>query len=244
LAIPSLDGIGQASLKVPYVHTHDIVPIGNTRITLFCLSVRCYSKGRPDVLSEINGIDGIMHYALDQLKFRSDHIVLFAWSIGGYAACWTSAHYPNIRGLLLDATFDDILPLAKQRMPTCLSGLVETTIRQYFNLNNVNWLRSYDGPFYVIRRTRDQVVSLANNRLMTNRANEILFDILVHRYPYIYHDERTKCLLRQTISSIEDDRTILQVKHAIDIKQLDMQMRAYRTLHPIVTYPCRFGSSM
>ena len=52
-----------------------------------------------------------------KLHFPLNNIVIFAWSIGGYSACWTAVHYPDIQGLILDAIFDDVLPLAQRRMP-------------------------------------------------------------------------------------------------------------------------------
>lgn len=73
--------------------------------------------------------------------------------------------YPEIKAVVLDASFDDLLPLAFKVMPDswsesnrdlqlcpaafaqplncrcCLSGpLVQYTVRQYMNLNNVEQL--------------------------------------------------------------------------------------------------------
>ena len=37
-----------------------------------------------------------MQYAIHQLGFQPDCIILFAWSIGGYAASWAAVNYPDV----------------------------------------------------------------------------------------------------------------------------------------------------
>lgn len=39
------------------------------------------------------------------------------WSIGGYSAAAAAALYPGLRGVLLDASFATILPMARVAMP-------------------------------------------------------------------------------------------------------------------------------
>ncbi|CAF4207227.1 unnamed protein product, partial [Rotaria sordida] len=90
-----------------------------------------------------------MRYAIEELHFSVNNIVVFAWSIGGYSACWTAVHYQDIRGLILDAVFDDVLPLAQRQMPSFASKFVEKAIRYYLDLNNIQLLKLYNGPFYL-----------------------------------------------------------------------------------------------
>lgn len=52
-----------------------------------------------------------MQFAIHKLGFMPDNIVLFGWSIGGYSSLLGATLYPEIRGLILDATFDDVLQL-------------------------------------------------------------------------------------------------------------------------------------
>lgn len=40
----------------------------------------------------------------------------------------------DVKAVILDATFDDVQPLAAARMPKWLSGVVEYAIRNYLNL--------------------------------------------------------------------------------------------------------------
>jgi pimeloyl-ACP methyl ester carboxylesterase len=76
-----------------------------------------------------------MRYAIEKLQFSINNIIIFAWSIGGYSACWTAVNYQDIHGLILDAIFDDVLPLAQRQMPKLTSKFVEKTIRYYLDLN-------------------------------------------------------------------------------------------------------------
>ena len=177
-----------------------------------------------------------MHYALEQLGFPAERIVLFAWSIGGFAACWTGVHYPDIRGLVLDAIFDDVLSLAQRRMPEFASNFVEKTVRYFLDLNNLQLLRLYQGPFYLIRRTKDEIISLIPGQLDTNRANEIIFGVLSFRYPCIYHNTQMLTLLRDCICADAEAKTPL-----LNEDELQFQMETYRKEHPVASYPCQFG---
>lgn len=41
-----------------------------------------------------------------------------------------------------------------------IDGLVETVIREYFDLDNAKWLKEYHGPVRLIRRTQDEMIAL------------------------------------------------------------------------------------
>lgn len=58
-----------------------------------------------------------MQYAIEELGFPVNKIFIYAWSIGGYPAVCGAKVYPQIGGMVLDATFDDIVPLAQTKMP-------------------------------------------------------------------------------------------------------------------------------
>lgn len=153
------------------------------------------STGEPLPNQELHAIDAVMHYAMDHLKFPESSILIFAWSIGGFPASWVAASYPDIAGIVLDATFDDLLPLAHARMPKQLTTLVTHVVRHYLNLNIADLLCHYHGPILLIRRTLDEILSIegANNRLV-NRGDFLLKRILMHRYPLIV-DKETLSLL-------------------------------------------------
>ena len=47
---------------------------------------------------------------------------------------------------ILDATFDDLLPLAVPRMPASMSGIVSRAVEKFINLNVSYQLNQYSGP--------------------------------------------------------------------------------------------------
>jgi hypothetical protein len=91
-------------------------------------------------------IDVVMQYAVHELHFHPQDIIIHAWyvhlycnynctnklcrSIGGFTATWASMQYADLGGLVLDATFDDVCPLAEGVMPASVRPLVTATIRR------------------------------------------------------------------------------------------------------------------
>ena len=65
----------------------------------------------------------------------------------------------KIRGLVLDATFDHVLPLAELRMPAFMQGLVRATVSSHFDLCNARLTASYRGPITVVRRRDDDIIA-------------------------------------------------------------------------------------
>ncbi|XP_011495273.1 PREDICTED: abhydrolase domain-containing protein 16A [Ceratosolen solmsi marchali] len=144
------------------------------------------STGLPFPDQEENAIDCVMKFAINKLGFPENKIILNGWSIGGYTASWAAMNYPYIHSLLLDATFDDILPLALARMPTSIEPLVRNVIRNYFNLNISAQLNRYDGRVLIIRRTDDEMICVPDNCLAGNRSNKLLEKLLSRRYPNLF----------------------------------------------------------
>lgn len=100
-----------------------------------------------------------MQFAIHKLGFQPENILLFGWSIGGYSTLVAAAQYPDVRGVVLDATFDDLWKLVVPRTPSIISGIMDVAIRQYANLNNTDLISHYDGPVLLIRRTDDEVIA-------------------------------------------------------------------------------------
>ncbi|VDN05211.1 unnamed protein product [Thelazia callipaeda] len=151
------------------------------------------SNGMPTPEQTTSSIDAVMQYALHKLGFSEEQIVIYAWSIGGFPATWAAANYPNIKALILDATFDDLLPLAQAKMPKSWAFLVEFIVRTYFDLPVALQLASYQGPVILIRRTQDEMIvtikGTDEERLPTNRANNLLKSLLRSRYPKLVDNE-------------------------------------------------------
>ena len=74
------------------------------------------SSGQPYPDQLTSAADAVMQYAFS-LGFKTENIILASWSIGGFTISWMTNHYPDVRGAILDACFDDVVPLAQQQMP-------------------------------------------------------------------------------------------------------------------------------
>ncbi|KFD67171.1 hypothetical protein M514_11701 [Trichuris suis] len=157
-----------------------------------------HSTGMPWPEEEQAAIDVVMQFALSS-GFKEENIVILAWSIGAYPATWAAMHYPNIKGLFLDATFDDLLPLALTLFPGGLSGIVERTVRNYMNLNIANQLNCYSGPVTIVRRNRDEILSTnkdsTSSQLESIRTNDLIVSFLTHRYPLIFDEDFVELLI-------------------------------------------------
>ncbi|ODN04784.1 Abhydrolase domain-containing protein 16A [Orchesella cincta] len=137
--------------------------------------------GVPYPTSELTGVLGVMDYATQVLGFKESSIIVYGWSIGGFPATYLASRFPRLKGLILDATFDDILPLAVPRMPEFMTPLVISTIRNHVNLLNTANLENYTGPLRVIRRTEDEIIADPPGVLNGNRGNGLLIDVVVKR---------------------------------------------------------------
>nr|XP_021511549.1 protein ABHD16A [Meriones unguiculatus] len=75
------------------------------------------STGVPFPQNEANAMDVVVQFAIHRLGFQPQDIAIYAWSIGGFTATWAAMSYPDISAVILDASFDDLVPLALKVMP-------------------------------------------------------------------------------------------------------------------------------
>jgi len=141
------------------------------------------STGNPYPDQETKAVDAVMQFAINKLGFKVENIVVSGWSIGGYTSTWLAMNYPDIKGLVLDATFDDLLPLAVPRMPASMSGLVTRAVKNHINLNVREQLEKYPGPVRLFRRAHDEMICTSPGELWSNRGNNLLISVLSSRYP-------------------------------------------------------------
>ncbi|XP_040179443.1 phosphatidylserine lipase ABHD16A [Rana temporaria] len=148
------------------------------------------STGVPFPQNEANAMDVVVQYALYRLGFKMQDITVYAWSIGGFTATWACMSYPDISALVLDASFDDLVPLALKVMPESWRGLVTRTVRKYLNLNNAEQLCRFQGPVLLIRRTNDEIITTTTPEdVASNRGNNLLLSLLQSRYPNVMTEE-------------------------------------------------------
>ncbi|TNN07587.1 Protein ABHD16A [Schistosoma japonicum] len=148
------------------------------------------STGLPFPEKEQNAVEACFLFAVHQLNFQPSQIYVLGWSIGGYTASWIAMNYPDIAGLILDATFDNIDELSKRIAPPIFTPVLDFTVKEYLDLNNLSHVINYDGPVLIIRRSDDEVITTGENHSRaTNRGNNLLIGLLKHRFPYLMTTE-------------------------------------------------------
>lgn len=193
------------------------------------------STGSPFPEQERNAVDAVMQFAIHSLGFKPENIIILGWSIGGYTSTWVAMNYPDIQGLILDATFDDLEPLAIPRMPNFMAGIVKHAVNNYINLNIGEQLCNYPGPVTIVRRLRDEMITTSMLELDTNRGNHLLMKMLENRYPNLCSSDSKSSLysvLSQPILSFQ-----------VDLDQQDKIYHDYvKDTSP--SFPCSIGKDM
>ncbi|ESO10188.1 hypothetical protein HELRODRAFT_185319 [Helobdella robusta] len=198
------------------------------------------STGLPLPDQEQNAIDAVMQYSINVLGFQPPDIILFAWSIGGYTASWAAMNYPDVKCVILDATFDHILPLARARMPPSWSVLINLVIPNHLNLNNAELLCNYPGKLAIIRRTKDEMISISDsNMLASNRGNVLLQRILSYRYPNLI-DTHTEDSLERWFSADKNEQNVIW--KSLDISE-EICLEAFKQDEPIA-FPSPIGEEL
>ncbi|GMT19687.1 hypothetical protein PFISCL1PPCAC_10984, partial [Pristionchus fissidentatus] len=145
------------------------------------------STGAPFPEQTLSSADAVWQYATEVLGYKEEEIVVFGWSIGGFPSTWLAANHPKIKGLVLDATFDDLLPLAEFRMPAFASSIVKVAVRDFLNLDIAGQLSKYAGPVRLIRRLQEEILitdesGTEEEKRSSNRANALLKRLLQQRH--------------------------------------------------------------
>lgn len=201
------------------------------------------STGTPFPEQEKSSIDTVMQFAINQLGFPVEKIVLFAWSIGGYTASYAAMMYPDVKGLIVDATFDDILPLAVARMPVSWRPLIVRTIRDYFNLVIVDHVTNYSGPVLVYRRTSDEVISTDDRApLRSNRGNDLLLKVLQHRYPNLFSSDSIQ-VVKEWLYADKQQRAMILSARNVEELSCEMVISSYLNEHS-ASLPMMIGEDM
>lgn len=178
------------------------------------------STGTPFPDQILNGMDAVIQFALSK-GFHYDQIILFGWSIGGFPSTWAAANYPQIKGLILDATFDDVLPLAITHMPSFADKVVKVAIGEQFNLNVAVQLAKYHGPVHIIRRYNDEIITTFQGpddarMRRENRGNFLLAKFLQSRFPKILKNNEDFNAVLDYVNSGEHERENL-VRNAMRV---------------------------
>uniref|UniRef100_A0A671SW61 Uncharacterized protein n=1 Tax=Sinocyclocheilus anshuiensis TaxID=1608454 RepID=A0A671SW61_9TELE len=187
------------------------------------------STGVPFPQNEANAMDVVIQFAVHKLGFQLSDIIVYAWSIGGFTASWAVMSYPEIRALVLDASFDDLLPLALKVMPESWRPLVTHTVRQYMNLNNDEQLcKLYElhlNTFALISGTRDQ----GPEDIMSNRGNDLLLKLLQYRYPKVMTEDALRAVRQWLAAGTQIEEESVYTGYEVDDDWCLSVLQSYQT---------------
>ena len=202
------------------------------------------STGLPFPDQVVSAADTVMKFAIDKLKFKTEDIVIFAWSIGGYPSSWLAQQYPDIHGLILDATFDDVVPLAVSKMPCSWKPMVVNTVRKYFNLNISENLSFYNGPVLIIRRLKDEIIhTIETDPIKTNRANDLLIKLLETRFPNLLTDENPMYTLLDFLSGDPEHQQRVLRNNMVHDSVCHATLISYVEAKGQYSYPVEIGAA-
>uniref|UniRef100_A0A8C7NLY1 Abhydrolase domain containing 16A, phospholipase n=1 Tax=Oncorhynchus mykiss TaxID=8022 RepID=A0A8C7NLY1_ONCMY len=202
------------------------------------------STGVPFPQNEANAMDVVIQFAVHKLGFQLSEIVVYAWSIGGFTASWAVMSYPEIQALVLDASFDDLLPLALKVMPDSWRPLVTHTVRQYMNLNSADQLCKYQGPVLLIRRTKDEIITTTGPEdIMSNRGNNLLLKLLQFRYPQVMTDDGVRAIRAWLAASNHVEEAAVYSSYEVDDDWCVSVLQSYKTERDVF-FPWSVGEDM
>ncbi|XP_047651075.1 phosphatidylserine lipase ABHD16A isoform X4 [Phacochoerus africanus] len=202
------------------------------------------STGVPFPQNEANAMDVVVQFAIHRLGFQPQDIIIYAWSIGGFTATWAAMSYPDISAVILDASFDDLVPLALKVMPDSWRGLVTRTVRQHLNLNNAEQLCRYQGPVLLIRRTKDEIITTTvPEDVMSNRGNDLLLKLLQHRYPRVMAEEGLRVVRQWLEASSQLEEASIYSRWEVEEDWCLSVLRSYQAEHG-PEFPWSVGEDM
>lgn len=166
------------------------------------------SSGTPYYDQICDAAEGIMTLAKN-LGFEPEQIVVYGWSIGGFATSFIAANY-KVKGVVLDATFDSLVPLANSVTCGFAPNLTKFAVGYYFNMNLPKLLRRYPGPITFLRRRHDEIIitdhSNPENSTRSNRINFLFKEFLADRYSYLQWNSSDKNIVDEWLDLDEHER--------------------------------------
>uniref|UniRef100_A0A4W5PMN4 Abhydrolase domain containing 16A, phospholipase n=1 Tax=Hucho hucho TaxID=62062 RepID=A0A4W5PMN4_9TELE len=202
------------------------------------------STGVPFPQNEANAMDVVIQFAVHKLGFQLSDIVVYAWSIGGFTASWAVMSYPEIQALVLDASFDDLLPLALKVMPDSWSCLTYGRFCVFCDLNTHEFFLRYQGPVLLIRRTKDEIITTTGPEdIMSNRGNNLLLKLLQFRYPKVMTDDGVRAIRAWLAASNHVEEAAVYSSYEVDDDWCVSVLQSYKT-EGDVFFPWSVGEDM
>uniref|UniRef100_A0A8C1WDA3 Protein ABHD16A-like n=1 Tax=Cyprinus carpio TaxID=7962 RepID=A0A8C1WDA3_CYPCA len=197
------------------------------------------STGVPFPQNEANAMDVVIQFAVHKLGFQLSDIIVYAWSIGGFTASWAVMSYPEIRALVLDASFDDLLPLALKVMPDSWSKL-SPLFHDLFNSKSMK----ISGPVLLIRRTKDEIITTTGPEDITsNRGNDLLLKLLQYRYPKVMTEDAIRAVRQWLAAGTQIEEESVYMGYEVDDDWCLSVLQSYQTDRETL-FPWSVGEDM
>lgn len=59
-----------------------------------------YQQGKPYIEQEQNAAETVIEFAIHHLRFSPKSIILYGWSIGGFASTYLAKKYPDVHAVV------------------------------------------------------------------------------------------------------------------------------------------------
>jgi hypothetical protein len=135
-------------------------------------------------------------------------------------------NYPDMYGMILDSTFDTLDVVAAYRCSSLPSFLVRGICNYIAYINVAKQLALYHGPLRIVRRTRDEMMSVERDMIDTNRTSHLLLYVLTRRYPNLVDDHQALDTLKAYLGSRETQKEAILHRFAIDSAELGAAVRS------------------
>eukprot|EP00127_Corallochytrium_limacisporum_P005851 Clim_evm16s213 gene=Clim_evmTU16s213 len=173
------------------------------------------SGGQPNPSTERAAIEAVLYYAQHALDWDVGQIKVYAWSIGGFPAAHAANVFPDLHSVILDATFDSVVPLAVSKLPPSASSLTQGVLEEYFHLEVSSQLAKFPGPVLIVRRAFDEMMVTTPGDVKSNRSILLSTKFLLERYEDCLVEE----LMVDFMGCVNDqERQELQTSNKFDPK--------------------------
>merc|ERR1719414_1118914 len=123
-------------------------------------------------------------------------------------------------------------------MPGLLEPLVKYAVNNFVSLEIAEQLKKYPGPIRIVRRAFDEMVTTEMDFVKCNRGNNLLVELLSHRYPNLCSDEAVNALWVFLASEANARKEILSSKPVEQIEALQASFEENKT------FPSDLGSNL
>jgi len=167
------------------------------------------SGGECSMMNERKSIKAILEYVRGELKYKDEDIVVYGWSIGGYpsavaANAVNADGKPIVNNLVLDATFDHVVPLIGSVLPQFAVPIGEKLVKHGWDLDVNQEVLNYrsDGKIVFFRRLRDEIISPGGpQRPDLNRINFLVLEHIKQKFAIKSDDDSRLAVIREKLLS-------------------------------------------